>query len=113
MAEIIDIGKDFYHRLANRNKKQGDGKHTAVEFFNKYVEKFCNHDLWMADLSDDPFITFDFLNVKRISPGFANEAFCPLLEFATTEKIMEKIKIVNATDIQVYIIKFELEESEV
>ena len=37
MDTIVDVKKQFYHRLTNRDENQGDGKHTAKDFREKFL----------------------------------------------------------------------------
>ena len=60
----IDVGVVFYHRLANRDSKQGDGKHTAVEFRTRFLSSLDNPQIWKS--SSEPTI-LDFKNVKKIA----------------------------------------------
>lgn len=64
----IDIGKAFYHRLANRDKNQGDGKHTAIDFRNRFLASLDNTSIWSTPISDP--IVLDFNGVKKIGPSF-------------------------------------------
>ena len=105
---IVDVGEDFYHRLTNRNKEQGDGKHTAVDFREKYLSDLDDKNAWV---NDDVFIELDFSNVTKIGPSFANEAFAYFTQYASPEKILKKISIKNATVLQKMIIKEELESA--
>lgn len=102
----IDVGKDFYHRLANRDKYQGDGKHTAVEFRGKYLAECDSEEYWKNPTDE---IVFDFKNVKKIGPSFANEAFAYFTKYASAKKILSVIKFVNITNVQQGIIYEELE----
>ena len=105
---IVDVGEDFYHRLTNRNKEQGDGKHTAVDFREKYLSDLDDKNAWV---NDDVFIELDFSNVTKIGPSFANEAFAYFTQYASPEKILRKISIRNATVVQKMVIKEELESN--
>lgn len=102
----IDVGKDFYPRLANRDENQGDGKHTAVSFRLKYLTCFDNSKVW-----EDGTLTidFDFSNVSKIGPSFANEAFAYFTKYAKPTAILKQIKVSNTTKVQLSIIKQELE----
>lgn len=104
--KTIDVGKDFYHRLANRDTYQGDGKHHAVEFRAKYLAELDKEEAW-ADSA--PFICFDFSNVKKIGPSFANEAFAYFTEYASPSVVEKKIKFVNISIVPQEIIRTELE----
>lgn len=101
----IDVGKDFYHRLANRNKMQGDGRHTAVEFRTKFLGDFDNAKVWGPH---GPTIELDFSNVKKIGPSFANEAFAYFTRFTTPETFLRRVVFVNISKIQRMIIEEEL-----
>jgi len=101
----IDVGKDFYHRLANRDQRQGDGKHNATQFREKYLLGLDNTDAWR---DDSPFILFDFENVKIIGPSFANEAFGYFTVYASQERILNKIRFENLSTVQKSIIETEL-----
>ena len=102
----IDIGKDFYHRLANRDKYQGDGKHTAVEFREKYLSGLDSVSAWNVEST---FIEFDFSNVKKLGPSFANEAFAYFTKYAKPSKILKRIKLINISNVKKLIIEQELE----
>lgn len=102
----IDVGTEFYHRLANRDKQQGDGKHTAVEFRRRYLTELDNPDAWTQEIKP---ILLDFKNVEKIGPSFANEAFAYFTKYAKPEKILERIIFLNISKVQLIIIKQELD----
>jgi len=103
----IDVGQDFYFRLANRNELQGDGKHTAVEFRKKYLSSLDSKEAWANDRTE---IVFDFSNVKRIGPSFANEAFAYFMKYTTPDKFLKKVSFENINiPVDLGIIKIELE----
>lgn len=102
----IDIGTDFYHRLANRDGFQGDGKNTAVEFRNKYLSELDSDIAWK---NDNLFIEFDFSNVKKIGPSFANEAFAYFTKYAKPTQILKKIEFTNISKVKRLIIEQELD----
>lgn len=104
--KTIDVGKDFYHRLANRDQYQGEGTHTAVEFRGKFLSELDNNDAWK---SDSPFVVLDFKNVAKIGPSFANEAFAFFTSFAKPSLIKKRIMFRNISKIQEMIISEELE----
>jgi hypothetical protein len=106
MSKIIDVGKDFYHRLANRDENQGDGKHNALEFRHKFLKHLDNSDIWKTS---DGEISLDFSNVTKIGPSFANEAFAYFTKYAKPGVILEKIHIINSTNVQLLIIEEELD----
>lgn len=102
----IDVGIDFHHRLANRDDKQGDGKYNAVEFREKYLSELDNKPVWD---SKDIFVIFNFQNVKKLGPSFANEAFAYFTQYAKPGRILEKIQFKNISEVKLLIIKEELE----
>jgi len=92
----IDVGKEFSSTLATRNQ--------AILFCEKFFR-----DLEITDWqTDEPFVALDFANVRKISPGFANEAFACFLGVATPERILKKIVLRNLTHVQRVIINLEL-----
>ncbi len=105
MLKKIDIGKEFYHRLANRDDRQGDGKKTAVEFREKYLSDLDNSNVWK---DDKEIIQLDFINVKKLGPSFANEAFAYFTQYAQPERILKKIKLLNISKVKELIILQEL-----
>ncbi len=102
---VLNIGLEFYSRLANRDKLQGDGKHTAAEFRDTYLSGLNNESVWK---SNDPFIALDFSDVRKIGPSFANEAFAYFTKYASPQQILDKIKLVNISTVQRAIIEIEL-----
>ncbi len=102
----VDVGQDFYPRLANRDQKQGDGKHTAIEFRKRFLRELDDESAWKQL---DPFIVLDFRHIRKIGPSFANEAFAYFTQYASPEMILKKIKFENLTEVQRSIIQEELE----
>lgn len=102
----IDVGKDFYHRLTNRNTYQGDGLYSAESFRTKYLEKFDNSSFWKNPSEN---IIFDFQNVRKIGPSFANEAFSYFMKYTTPKRFEEVVKFINVSRVQKMIIEQELE----
>lgn len=102
----VDVGKDFYPRLANRNSRQGDGKHHAEEFRKKYLFSLDNAEAWNQK---GPVIEFDFTNVKKIGPSFANEAFAYFTKHAKPKKVLELISFSNISKVHRMIIVHEIE----
>ena len=101
----IDIGTDFYHRLANRDTLQGDGTHTAVEFRKKYLNELDDPAAWKIK---EPFIVLNFVNVKRLGPSFANEAFAYFTKWADPLTIYSRIIFSNLSKVQKSIIDVEI-----
>jgi len=106
--QAIDVGKEFYHRLANRDDKQGDGKHTGVEFRNRFLSHLNNLEAWKSP--SEPII-LDFKNVKKIGPSFASEAFGYFMKYVNPEEFLKKIQFINISGVHLMIIKEELESA--
>jgi hypothetical protein len=102
----IDVGKTFYHRLANRDRNQGDGKHNAVDFRQKFLAALDSAEAWRKE--PEP-IVFDFTNVKKIGPSFANEAFGYFTKYVKPHEFLKKVQFIHITDVQMMIINEELE----
>lgn len=106
--KTVNVGIEFYPRLANRNTYQGDGRHNAIEFRKKYLSFLDNSDAW---LSDEAVIKFDFDAVKKIGPSFANEAFAYFIKYASPDVFLKKVLFVNWSRVQEMIIKEEIESA--
>lgn len=102
----VDVGRDFYPKLTNRDKNQGDGKHTAIEFRDKYLAKLDSKNSWT---NSNKFITLDFINVDKIGPSFANEAFAYFTKYADQKTILSKIELINISEVKFLIIVEELD----
>ena len=101
----VDVGGEFHHRLANRNLYQGDGRHTAEQFRQRYLYQLDNEEAWKNDRMS---ITFNFQNVKKIGPSFANEAFAYFMKYTSPENLKRKIVFKNLSNVQEIIIDEEL-----
>lgn len=102
----IDVGKDFYHRLANRNKLQGDGQNTAVEFREKYLAELDNEEAWREEREP---IVFSFRAVKKIGPSFANEAFAYFTKYVKPGEFLQVVRFQDISPVQMMIIREELD----
>lgn len=105
--KTVHVKEDFTHRLANRDEHQGDGTFTAVLFRKRYLQYLDNSNAWENDGNE---VCLDFLGVKKIGPSFANEAFAYFTKYAPPNKILSKIQLKNASEIQLMIISQELED---
>lgn len=103
--DSIKVATDFYHRLTNRNKKQGDGLHTAEEFRKKYLARCDNKEFWKGNEK----IVFDFKDVTKIGPSFANEAFAYFMKFTNKKVFYSLIKFENISKVQKLIIQQEID----
>lgn len=88
----VDVGKDFYFRLANRNELQGDGTFNAIEFRTKYLSILDSIESWKTLEKE---VIFDFSNVKRIGPSFANEAFAYFMRYTNPDNFFKKVEFIN------------------
>ena len=70
----IKIKEEFNHRLANRDKSQGDGTFTAIEFRDKFLAKLDNQEIWKSDKVE---IVFDFSGIKKIGPSLVLMIYIP------------------------------------
>jgi hypothetical protein len=104
---IVQVARDFGRRLANRDKRQGDGKHTAIDFRRKFLAALDNPEIWKT-VGKGPAIELDFEGVVKIGPSFANEAFAYFTQYASPERVLERIRFVNTSHVQMLIIEQEL-----
>ncbi len=104
--KVIDVGKEFYHRLANIDELQGDGKYTSFEFRQKYLSFLDNKKKWV---NSEEEIVLDFQNVKKIGCDFANNVFAYFRRYANPKQILNKINIINASNVQKRIIEYEVD----
>lgn len=104
----IDVGTEFHPRLANRDKHQGDGKYTAVDFRQRFLSSLDGKEEWNFFESQ---IALDFKNVKKIGPSFANEAFGYFMQYGPPAEFWKRVVITNITRVQKAIIQEELESA--
>ncbi len=113
MTKTIKVTEEFSDRLTNRNQLQGDGKKNAEDFRKKYLSFLDSPDEWVKTAIEEnsPAIIFDFSEVKKIGPSFANEAFAYFTKYegATPKAIMLRISFINISIVQKEIIEIELE----
>lgn len=102
----VDVGKEFYHRLGNRDEHQGDGQYTAVDFRNRFLSELDDNKAWTRS---GVFIVLDFKNVRKIGPSFANEAFGYFMKYTNPSSFLKKVQFKNISEVQLIIIKEELE----
>ncbi len=106
MIDVIDVGDDFSPRLINRDKTQGDGRFSGVEFREKYLSGLEKKEMWK---SNDVFITLDFEHVEKIGPSFANEVFAYFCQYVKDKaQIHNKIKFQHITKVKMSIINEEI-----
>lgn len=103
----IDVGADFYHRLANRNERQGDGSHNAIQFRDKFLKHLDSEQAWQNQKSVER-VVLDFGKVKKIGPSFANEAFGYFMKFCTPDEFLKVVVLENASRVQEMIVREEL-----
>jgi len=101
----VKVAQEFSDRLVNRNQYQGDGTFTAQDFIRKFLVVFDDPYIWEENT---PTITFDFIDVKRISPAFANEAFAYFLQYTNKDKLLKHFVFENIDSIDLMIVEHEL-----
>jgi hypothetical protein len=106
----IDVAQEFYHRLANRNERQGDGSYTAIDFRTRFLQHLDSEDTWKLQRPEDR-VALDFSGVKKIGPSFANEAFGYFMKYCTPESFLKMVTIENASNVQLAIVQEELESA--
>lgn len=107
MDREIDVGNDFHYRLTDRSENQTGNKYNAVSFRNKYLSKLDKKEIWREDNCK---IILDFSNVKKLSPGFANEAFGYFAKYTKNKKeILEHIIFKNISKVKMNIILDEID----
>jgi len=104
--KTVDVGKEFFAQLTNRDCRQREGKHTAIEFRAKYLSELDSEEAWKGD---DVFIELDFQNVIRMGPSWANEVFAYFTQYARPERILKKIRLINISRVKRSIIEQEIE----
>lgn len=87
MSREIDIGSEFSDYLVNRNKLQGDGSFTAIEFREKFLQELENEHWWNSNNT----ITLNFKNVVTLGPSWANEVFAFYTDKYAKDLIKKKI----------------------
>lgn len=108
MIKTIDVGRDFFVDLVNRDTNQGDGLYTAVEFRQKYLGDLMKPEFWMKPKE---YIVLDFSHVEVLGPSFANEAFAFFTQYnAKPETILHVIKFDPISRVKLSTIKVELEQ---
>jgi len=104
--QVLDVGIEFAPSLTNRDDHQRDGRHSGVEFRERYLKDLENENNWPGDA---PFIALDFSHVKRLGPSWSNEVFAYFTKFANPEEILRQIKLVNISRVKESIIRKEIE----
>jgi hypothetical protein len=102
----IDVGTEFYHRLVNRDERQGDGTHTGTEFRKRYLSELDSQVWW--DKSEQ-VIELNFSGVRTLGPSWANEVFAYFTRYASPDDILERIRLGNISEVKLRIIKNELD----
>ena len=105
----VDVGNEFSSRLANRDKRQGDGKNTAIEFRERFLSELDTPDAWKPESTVR--VVLDFANVTKLGPSFANAAFGYFVRYASPAEVLKRIEIKNLSNVKLFIIKQELDEA--
>jgi hypothetical protein len=104
----IDVAAEFYHRLANRNQRQGDGSHNAIEFRTRFLAHLDSAEAWRNQRAENRVI-LDLSGVTKVGPSFANEAFGYFMKYCTPDDFFKMVTIEKASRVQSMIIREELE----
>jgi hypothetical protein len=105
--KTVDVGKDFYPRLTNRDERQRDGRHTGRDFRTNYLaELLDNKEAWR---DDSTVIELDFSNVTKMGPSWANEVFAYFAKYEKPKSILKKIRLTNISRVKQAIIEQEIE----
>ncbi|MFA7098244.1 MAG: DUF4325 domain-containing protein [Gammaproteobacteria bacterium] len=107
MKKRVDVGKEFFVDLVNRDEHQGDGLFHAKEFRQKYLTEMDNQDFWN---NPQKTIVLDFQHVEVLGPSFANEAFAYFTKFAKPELIKTVIVFDHISQVKMSTINVELEQ---
>lgn len=102
----IDIGVEFSAVLTNRDHRQRDGKHTAIEFRQDYLSELDTEAAW---IDDSQAVILDFSKVTKMGPSWANEALAYFTKYASPDRIIKKISFINISRVKKAIILQELE----
>ena len=104
----VNVAAEFYHRLANRNHRQGDGSHNAIEFRERFLGHLDSAEAWVKPRDADQ-VALDFAGVKKIGPSFATEAFGYFMKYCRPADFLKVVHLENATRVQQAIVREELE----
>lgn len=105
--KTINIATDFHHRLVNRDERQGDGSHNAIDFREKFLSFLDDPKSWLTDQTE---IILDFTGVEKLGPSFANEAFAYFTKYAKPSSIKSKISFINISNVKNETIDIELKD---
>lgn len=106
MSNPIKIVSDFSDTLINRDKDQGDGTFTGVDFREKYL-KVADSEDWWKKKSD--VITLDFEGVDTLGPSWTNEVFAFFTKYDVDDKrVLERFNLINISSVKLALIKREI-----
>lgn len=104
----VDVGSEFYPRLANRDERQDDGSNNAIMFRKRFLQDLDDNPiLWNDDVC---YIELDFSSVDILGPSFANEAFAYFTRLYKPEKILKKIHFTRISRVKLLTIEKELKD---
>jgi len=102
----INVSREFYSHLVNRDARQGDGQHTAQEFREKFLAELDSREWWE---NSGEKISIDLEGVETLGPSWANEAFAYFAKYdVSPEKFFEKVLFKNISKVKTAIIITEL-----
>jgi len=103
--KTIKISKEFHHRLVNRDKYQGNGKHTGKMFRDQFLKDLSQKTWW----NENNTIVLDFEGVTTVGPSWANEVFAFYTSIVDSkEEIFKKIIFENISDVKMETIEEEV-----
>lgn len=104
---VIKIAQEFSPRLVNRNPLQGTGKHTGIDFRDKYLKE-ADDESWWADPSRS--ITLSFENVDTLGPSWANEVFAYFTKYTKDKtEILKKFILKDISRVKQSTIETEID----
>lgn len=106
MIKKIDIASEFTPRLVYRDKHQGESEFNAIKFRDKFLQALEEEEWWE---NDSMYVELDFSGVKTLGPSWANEIFAYYTSKYKPKIILQKIRLVNITEVKKAIIKLEIE----
>lgn len=104
---VIDVGKEFNHRLIYATQTQNCGPNNGESFRKRFLSHLDNPTAWKTEGNE---IILDFRNVTTMGPGFAANAFAYFRQYASKDDVLKKIQFINITRVQKEIIEMELDE---
>jgi len=106
MNRMIDVGKEFNHRLVYSTEVVGY-ENNGVTFRKRFLKDADNPEFWVNPPKS--YIVFDFQNVTLMGPGFAANAFVYFRSYASKETILDTFTFINMNKVHRIILEDELD----